>query len=49
MAHVWLSLMRRLKPLLTRENLWAVLLCALAIALVIVTAETAPNWIYQGF
>ncbi|MDW8327303.1 MAG: hypothetical protein RMK99_12105 [Anaerolineales bacterium] len=41
--------MRRLKSLVTRENVWAVLLCLLAIALVIVTAETAPNWIYQGF
>lgn len=49
MAHVRLSLMRRLQSLLTRENVWAVLLCALVIALVIVTAETAPNWIYQGF
>lgn len=41
--------MRWLKSLVTRENVWAVLLCLLAIALVIVTAETAPNWIYQGF
>lgn len=41
--------MRWLKSLVTRENVWAILLCLLAIALVIVTAETAPNWIYQGF
>lgn len=35
--------------LLTRENLLAVLLCLLAIALVIATADSAPQWIYQGF
>jgi hypothetical protein len=35
--------------LLTRENLWAVLLCLALIALVILTASSAPLWIYQGF
>jgi hypothetical protein len=37
------------KKLLTRENLTAVLLCLLAILLVIMTADAAPTWIYQGF
>jgi hypothetical protein len=33
----------------TPENLAAVALCLLLIALVVVTADTAPQWIYQGF
>lgn len=35
--------------LFSRENLLAVLLCLLLIALVIFTADNAPVWIYQGF
>jgi len=35
--------------LFTRENLLAILLCLILIALVIFTADTAPTWIYQGF
>lgn len=35
--------------LLSRENLLAVLLCLILVALVIVTADNAPVWIYQGF
>ena len=35
--------------LFTRENLLAVLLCLIVIALVIFTADTSPTWIYQGF
>jgi hypothetical protein len=35
--------------LFTRENLLAVLLCLILIALVIFTADTSPTWIYQGF
>jgi hypothetical protein len=35
--------------ILTRENLLALLLCLLVLALVIVTADSAPQWIYQGF
>ena len=33
----------------TRENVAALLLCLLVAALVIVTADSAPQWIYQGF
>jgi hypothetical protein len=40
------SLFRRI---FSRENLIALLLCLLIVALVIVTAESAPQWIYQGF
>jgi hypothetical protein len=35
--------------LFSRENLWALLFCLMLIALVILTASSAPVWIYQGF
>ena len=34
---------------LTRENLLALALCLLIILLVILTTDSAPQWIYQGF
>jgi hypothetical protein len=37
------------RALFTRENLLALLLCLILIALVIFTADTSPTWIYQGF
>jgi hypothetical protein len=33
----------------TRENVLALVLCLILIALVIFTADTSPTWIYQGF
>lgn len=42
--------MQRLRRrLLTRENLYALALCLIVLLLVIVTADSAPQWIYQGF
>lgn len=42
--------MKKIAELLfTRENLFALLLCLILIALVIFTADTSPTWIYQGF
>jgi hypothetical protein len=38
-----------LRRLLLRENLWALLLCLIIIALIIFTADSSPLWIYQGF
>jgi hypothetical protein len=38
-----------LGKIFTRENLIAVALCLIVIALLIVTADTSPQWIYQGF
>lgn len=38
-----------MRRLLTGENLAAVGLCLLLILLVIVTADSATQWIYQGF
>lgn len=37
------------KRILTRENLFAVLLCLLALLLLIAATDSAPQWIYQGF
>jgi hypothetical protein len=43
-------MMRRfLSRWLTRDNLAAVGLCLLLILLAVVTADSAPQWIYQGF
>jgi hypothetical protein len=42
--------MKKLAEILfTRENLLAMLLCLILIALAIFTADTSPTWIYQGF
>lgn len=37
------------KKIFTRENLFALFLSLILIALVIFTAGTSPTWIYQGF
>ena len=37
------------EKLLTKENLWAIALCLIAIALLIATTDSSPIWIYQGF
>jgi hypothetical protein len=37
------------KRLLSRENLWALALCLILIALTVLTADLSPTWIYQGF
>jgi hypothetical protein len=38
-----------MKRLFSRENLFALALCLIVILLIIVTADSAPQWIYQGF
>ncbi len=38
-----------LRKIFTRENVFALILCLVLILLVIVTADSAPQWIYQGF
>jgi len=38
-----------MRRLFSRENRYALLLCLLLIALTILSAGTAPLWIYQGF
>ncbi len=37
------------KRIFSRENLYALALCLLMILLVIVTSDTTPQFIYQGF
>jgi len=52
MAYVWLPLSggtKLMHRLFSRENLAALLLCLILIALVILTADQSPQWIYQGF
>jgi hypothetical protein len=38
-----------MKRLFSRENLFALGLCVLLILLIIVTTDSTPRWIYQGF
>jgi hypothetical protein len=38
-----------LKFIFSRENVFAVALCMIVLMVVIVTADSAPQWIYQGF
>ncbi|MEP7294309.1 MAG: hypothetical protein ABI835_21145 [Chloroflexota bacterium] len=37
------------KRLLSRENGYALALCLIVILLIIVTSDSSPQWIYQGF
>ena len=42
--------MKKLRhAILNRENLLALLLALILLAVAIFTAETSPTWIYQGF
>jgi len=38
-----------LKQFFSPENIWAIILFLIVIALIIVTTDDSPNWIYQGF
>lgn len=38
-----------LAAIFSRKNLYALLLCLAIILIVILTADKAPQWIYQGF
>jgi len=33
----------------SRENLLALALCLIVLAVIIFTADSSPEWIYQGF
>jgi hypothetical protein len=42
--------MKRISQVIfTRENMLALLLFLIVVALVIFTADSSPTWIYQGF
>jgi len=43
----WLN--RIFRRIFTRENVWALALCLILIALTVLTADLSPTWIYQGF
>jgi hypothetical protein len=50
MAYVRLPIgLSQLKYIFNRQNLFALLLCLILIAIVIATADQTPQWIYQGF
>jgi hypothetical protein len=38
-----------MRKILSQENLYAILLCLILIAILIMTTGQAPAWIYQGF
>jgi hypothetical protein len=38
-----------LKKIFSKENLLVVGLCFIIILLIIVSSDSAPQWIYQGF
>jgi hypothetical protein len=38
-----------LKKLLSKENMYALLLSLILVAILILTADQSPQWIYQGF
>jgi hypothetical protein len=31
------------------ENIWALVLFLIVVALIVLTTDDSPNWIYQGF
>ena len=43
------SSIRMRRKILTRENAFALGLCIILILLVILTSDSTPQWIYQGF
>jgi hypothetical protein len=34
---------------ISQENIFALIVCLILIALLIMTSDQAPQWIYQGF
>jgi len=46
---MWRALKGLWARLATPENLWALALCLIVIALIIFTTDSSPVWIYQGF
>jgi hypothetical protein len=38
-----------MRRLFSRENLWALLLALVLVLLVILSSDSSPLWIYQGF
>lgn len=38
-----------IRRIVSRENMLALALALIVIALIVFTADVTPNWIYQGF
>lgn len=38
-----------MRRLFTHENLLALVLCLIVLALIIMMSDSTPQWIYQGF
>lgn len=38
-----------MRSYLSAENIYALILCLILIAILIMTADQSPQWIYQGF
>lgn len=38
-----------LKRIFSRENVFALALCFIVIMVIILTSDSSPQWIYQGF
>jgi hypothetical protein len=38
-----------LRRIFSRENIYALALCLIVLLVIILTSDTAPQWIYQGF
>lgn len=49
MEVVWRGAIEMRSRLFSRENLLALAICIILILLIIVTSDSAPEWIYQGF
>ena len=41
--------MRWMRALFSRENLFALVLALIVLLVIVVTADSSPQWIYQGF
>ncbi len=38
-----------MRKYVSQENIFALIVCLILIALLIMTSDQAPQWIYQGF
>jgi hypothetical protein len=38
-----------LRKVFSQKNIYAVLLCLIVLAIIILTSDQTPQWIYQGF
>jgi len=37
------------RRIFSRENLWALAICLMLVALIIFSSGSSPRWLYQGF